>query len=251
MIFKITPAGVLTVLYSFCTVGNCADGIAPEATLAQGSDGNFYGSTTGGGADSRGTIFQLTPAGQLTTLYNFCSQGGNNCTDGYGSSGLIQATDGNFYGTTSERGENNEGTLYKITSGGAFTTVYDFCAKTDCADGASPLAGVIQDTNGTLYGTTSTDGIDGHGIVFSFSVGLGPFVKTLPVAAKVGATIGILGTDLTGATTVTFNGTTAKFNVVSKTLIEAKVPSGATTGTIEVQLPGGTLSSNVPFIVLQ
>jgi len=250
VVFKITPAGALTVLYSLCTVGNCADGISPEATLAQGSDGNFYGSTTAGGANSRGTIFQLTPTGQLTTLYNFCSQGGNECTDGYGSSGLIQATDANFYGTTEAAGGNGEGTIYKIISSGAFTTLYNFCSKTDCADGATPFAGVIQDTNGTLYGTTSTDGVTGGGIAFSFAVGLGPFVETLPVAAKVGATIGILGTNLTSPMSVTFNGTTASFKLVSASLIEAKVPSGATTGIVQVQLRSGTLSSNKPFIVL-
>jgi hypothetical protein len=87
--------------------------------------------------------------------------------------------------------------------------------------------------------------------VFSLSVGLGPFERTNPVAGKVGSNVGILGTNLTGATGVKFNGTETAFRVVSSTFIEAKVPSGATTGTVQVQLPGGTLSSNVLFVVLR
>ena len=89
------------------------------------------------------------------------------------------------------------------------------------------------------------------GTIYSLSVGPGPFVKTNPAAGKVGAAVGILGTNLTGATDVKFNGTATAFRLVSKTLIEAKVPSGATSGKVTVQLPGGTLSSNAPFIVLR
>jgi uncharacterized protein (TIGR03437 family) len=82
-------------------------------------------------------------------------------------------------------------------------------------------------------------------------VGLGPFVKTLPAAAKVGAEVGILGNNLTGATSVTFNGVLAQFTVRSPTLIVAHVPTAATTGTVQVTLPGGTLSSNLSFYVLK
>jgi uncharacterized repeat protein (TIGR03803 family) len=108
----------------------------------------------------------------------------------------------------------------------------------------------LQGTDGNFYGTTSSGGIAGDGTVFRLSMGLGPFVETNPVAAKVGKKVGILGTNLTGATSVTFNGTAAAFKVHSQTLIVAEVPSGATTGTVQVQLPSGTLSSNVPFVVL-
>jgi hypothetical protein len=88
-----------------------------------------------------------------------------------------------------------------------------------------------------------------NGTVCSLSVGLGPFVKALPTAAKVGAQVEILGTNLAGAIRVTFNGTPANFAVISSTLIKAAVPTGATTGTIEVTTPSGTLSSNVAFQV--
>lgn len=87
------------------------------------------------------------------------------------------------------------------------------------------------------------------GTVYSLSLGLGPFVKTVPVAAKVGTAVGILGTNLTGATSVTFDGTLAVFTVASPTLITTSVPKGASTGTVQVVTPGGTLQSNVPFYV--
>jgi uncharacterized protein (TIGR03437 family) len=87
--------------------------------------------------------------------------------------------------------------------------------------------------------------------VYRLSVGLGPFVEPQRTSGKVGAIIKILGTDLTGATRVTFNGTAAAFTVVSASLITATVPAGATTGTVQVITPEGTLSSNVPFRVLQ
>ena len=88
------------------------------------------------------------------------------------------------------------------------------------------------------------------GTVFSLSVGLGPFVETQPTYGKVGAVVKILGTDLTGATSVSFNGTAAAFTVVSTSEITTTVPAGATSGTVQVVTPSGTLSSNVPFRVL-
>jgi uncharacterized protein (TIGR03437 family) len=85
--------------------------------------------------------------------------------------------------------------------------------------------------------------------VFRLSVGLGPFVKMLPRSGKIGTTVRILGTDLTGATKVSFNGISATFSVARSSEIAAAVPAGATTGTVQVVTPGGTLSSNVPFRV--
>jgi len=167
---------------------------------------------------------------------------------------LIQANDGNFYGTTWQGGTNSEGTMFKVTPGGALTTLYRFCAQSNCVDGRSPQAALIQDTNGNLYGTTTYGGTssacsDGCGTVFSLSVGLGPFVEMEPTSARVGSSIRILGTNLVGATGVTFNGTPAAFIVESGSFIEATVPAGATTGTVQVVTPSRTLSSNVPFRV--
>ncbi len=138
------------------------------------------------------------------------------------------------------------GSIFKITSGGTLTTLHSF----NGADGDNVSDGLVQDTNGTFYGTTQFAGANGYGTVFSLAVGLGPFVKTVPTSGKVGAAVKILGTNLTGATNVSFNGTTAVFKVVSSSLITTTVPAGATTGTVQVVTPGGTLSSNVPFRVL-
>jgi uncharacterized repeat protein (TIGR03803 family) len=109
----------------------------------------------------------------------------------------------------------------------------------------------MQATNGDLYGTTAAGGTHKGGTVFQFSVGLGPFVKTLPITGEVGASVTILGTDLTGATSVTFDGTVAAFTVDSASAITTTVPAGASTGTVEVTTPSGTLSSNVAFSVIQ
>jgi uncharacterized repeat protein (TIGR03803 family) len=113
-----------------------------------------------------------------------------------------------------------------------------------------PHTGIVQATSGNFYGTTNNGGANGYGTAFSLSVGLGPFVKTLPASGKVGAAVTILETDLSGATSVTFNGTAATFTVNSTgTAISTTVPTGATTGTVQVVTPSGTLSSNVPFRV--
>jgi uncharacterized repeat protein (TIGR03803 family) len=96
-VFKITPSGTLATLHSFCMQSGCPDGEFPQTGLVQARDGNFYGTTILGGAYGNGTIFKMTPAGAITTLYNVCSQSG--CPDGnYLYAGLTQATDGNLYG---------------------------------------------------------------------------------------------------------------------------------------------------------
>jgi len=134
------------------------------------------------------------------------------------------------------------------------TTLYSFCSQSGCTDGQLPYAGLVQGTDGKLFGTTNQGGSNcvpsgGCGTIFSLSIGLGPFVKTLPQSGQVGQVIEILGTDLTGATSVTFNGTPARFTVDARTEITATVPTGATTGRIQVTTPGRTLRSAGPFVV--
>jgi len=244
-VFKITGGGALTTLHRFCAKSGCPDGQAPYAGLTLATNGNFYGTTPFGGAyDDNGTVFEITPAGKLTTLYSFCSQTG--CPDGQGPyAGLIQGTDGNLYGATSSGGGEGYGSLYNITLSGVLTTILSF----DNTDGAEPDGTLIQATNGDFYGTAFEDGAHGYGTVFGLSVGLGPFVETLPTSGKVGAAVKILGTDLTGATNVSFNGTAAIFKVVSSSEITTTVPAHATTGTVAVMTPMGLLSSDVPFKV--
>jgi uncharacterized repeat protein (TIGR03803 family) len=245
-VFSITPNGNLTTLHSFERV----DGAFPFGALAQGTDKNLYGTTYQGGVTDVGTVFEVSPSGSVTTLYSFCSQ--THCTDGeYPQTALIQATDGNLYGTTQGGGIRGNGTVFKITPGGRLTTLYRFCLDGgSCSDGSGPVAVPVQATDGTFFGTTQSGGINSDGTVFSLSVGLAPFVETQPTSGKLGASVKILGTNLTGATSVTFNGTPAVFEVVSSSFITTTVPAGATTGKVQVVTPGGTLTSNVPFRVL-
>jgi uncharacterized repeat protein (TIGR03803 family) len=126
---------------------------------------------------------------------------------------------------------------------GSFETLYSFTSP-----GGSSWAGLLQATNGTFYGTT-IGATNDFGTVFSLSTGIGPFVETLPAAGSVGTGVTILGNGLTGATSMTFNGTAATFTVVSATEITTAVPTGATTGTVEVTTPSGIFYSNLPFQV--
>ena len=169
-IFKISPSGQLTTIYSFCSQATCPDGYGPIGTLVQGSDGDFYGMTAYGGANSPptsntanggGTIFKITPSGQLTTLYSFCSNYNAQtgiCTDGsldYPSShdGLIEGNDGNLYGTTFYGG-NGSGTIFRITPSGTYTVLHDFCSLKNCPDGSLPMDSLLQGSDGNFYGVT-------------------------------------------------------------------------------------------------
>ncbi|HEV2397766.1 MAG TPA: choice-of-anchor tandem repeat GloVer-containing protein [Candidatus Sulfotelmatobacter sp.] len=245
-VFEISSAGKLTTVYNF-GAGTSPGG--PYAGIIQGSDGNFYGTTAGGGTTSFGTVYKLVGK-KLTTLYNFCSQPG--CADGnYSYAGLIQATDGNFYGTTGS-GVNPGGTVFEITPSGVFTTLYTFCSQANCADGSDPYGGLLQATDGNFYGTTLQGGEQNqYGTVFKLSTGLGPFVQSVTTSGKVGAAVTILGTNLTGSTAVNFGAASASFTVNSTgSAITTTVPSGATTASITVTTPSGTLKSNATFKVI-
>ncbi len=248
-IYEITAAGAFKTVYSFA--GAPSDAANPEAGLIQASNGNFYGTTYAGGSDFVGTVYEMTPAGQVLILGSF------NFADGVSAyAGVVQGADGNFYGTTYSGGANFQGNLYQATPSGTITNLYSFCSQSGCADGQYAQGGLVQSTNGMFYGVTVYGGAAsevcalGCGTVYSLSMGLKPFVSTLPGSGRVGQQIAILGNKLTGATAVAFNGTTATFTVKSGTLILATVPTGATTGTVKVTLPVGTLASNVPFRVL-
>ena len=155
-IFRITPDGRLTTLYSF----NGTDGDLPWAELIQATNGDFYGTTWQGGTYNGGTIFKITSASTLTVLYNFCAL--DHCPDGTGPKALIQATDGNFYGTTvgggAFGGVGRAGTVFKMTPAGIVTTLYSFCSLLNCTDGKGPSGALTEGTDGNLYGTTSAGG---------------------------------------------------------------------------------------------
>ena len=244
--FQITPSGEFKTLYSFCSENDCADGRYPIAGLVEASDGYLYGTTEyGGGYGPYGTVFKISTDGELTTLYRFCPESG--CADGsLPVAPLIQATDGNLFGTTANGGTANVGTIFEITPDGGFTSLHSFSHA--ATNGVNHLAPLVQDTNGTFYGTTQLgEGYDVGGTIYSLSLGLGPFITTEPVSGDAGSAVTIRGTNLSSATSVTFHGTKAAFKVVSASEITTTVPSGASTGTVDVVTPSGTLSSNVPF----
>ena len=162
-VFRITSAGTLTTLYQFSGF----DGANPVAGLVQGSDGNFYGTASASGMitncyGSCGTVFKITSAGTLTTLHSFGDP--PNGTDPVGS--LVQGSDGNFYGTTWYGVTNGAGTVFKITSAGTFTTLYQFSGP----DGSGPVGSLVQGSDSNFYGTTSQGGTNncsgGCGTVF-------------------------------------------------------------------------------------
>lgn len=144
-VFRVTPAGVETALWSF---GSAGDGASPQAALIQASDGNFYGTTTGGGTNRAGTAFRLTPAGVETVLWSF---GGAHGEGANPVSGLIQASDGSFYGTTMNGGAQGSGTVFRLTPAGSEAVLWSFGGT---GDGAYPQAGLMQASDGNFYGTT-------------------------------------------------------------------------------------------------
>jgi len=180
-VFKLIPnsdgSWTESVLYSFCSLTNCADGGTPAAGVIFDGAGNLYGTTTYGGnsgsgycAGSCGVVFELVPNADgswaESVLYNFCSL--SRCVDGSDPQGVIFDPAGNLYGTTLTGGSSSAcyiygcGTVFKLTpgSGGSWTqsVLHSFCSFTNCSDGKLPFASVIVDGAGTLYGTTFQGG---------------------------------------------------------------------------------------------
>ena len=166
-IFKMTAAGKVTNFDNVFGGTNDVDGFAPVAPPVQGMDGNFYGMTSYGGnrgictyGDAGcGVIYRITPSGKVfKVIYTFNQTNGANPDDA-----LVLGTDGNFYGTTVLGGSvgtsfKNSGVVFKVTPSGKYTQLYAFCAQTNCTDGANPLGGLVQATDGNFYGTTEYGG---------------------------------------------------------------------------------------------
>jgi uncharacterized protein (TIGR03437 family) len=219
-LFKMTPTGALTTLYTFCSLTNCADGANPTGGLIQGQDGNLYGTTGGGGSGRGGTIFQLTLAGKLTTLYNFCSQSG--CADGRGPTGtLYQSSDGTLYGTTNGGGTTNYGTVFSFQLG----------------------PGVPKILTGGIVNAASYAQSNGAGNPVAPGALVAMFTSPLSAQAANFSTA-TLPPSL-GGVSVTFNGITAPMVSVSPTgeypYISAQVPFGV--------LPAGQASGTIPVVI--
>jgi uncharacterized repeat protein (TIGR03803 family) len=242
-VFEFTSGGTLEALYNF----SGTNGREPESQLVQEPNGEFIGTTLYGGTDSAGEVFRIHAATQsFKVLKDFDVKNGAEPTDG-----LILATDGNYYGTSTTGGNATEdGTVFQMTSAGKLTTLVKFNGH----DGGGPMGGLVQYTTGVFYGVTAGGGTSkncfgGCGTVFGVNLGLAPFVKLLAATGSVGATIIILGNNLSSATGVSFNGKAAVFTPQTDTYLTAVVPSGAKTGEVTVTLPSGTLTSSMNFTV--
>lgn len=191
-VVKITPAGQLTVVYSFpfdSSNSTAPNGMYSEAGLLQGPDGNFYGTTVAGGTEGTnfcvngqifgcGTIFKLTPSGTLTVLHDFC--GGYGCTGGLATDGVLPlgrlaiGPDGNLYGTTQQGGYYdgiyNQGTIFRISLSGAYSILHLFTGGTGTGDGENPIAGLTLGSDGNFYGTTEWGGTSLLGTVFKMNL---------------------------------------------------------------------------------
>jgi uncharacterized repeat protein (TIGR03803 family) len=253
VVYKITASGKLTVIYNF----DLTHGGAPFGPLVQGSDGNFYGTTSQGGAPRYGVVFKITTAGKLTVLHGL-----NGTTDGYAPiAGLVQASDGNFYGTANQGGNSTNctggcGTIFRISpiTPYPYKSVHDF----DGTTGQFPQVTLIQHTNGILYGDTQEGGtgnvnpcsVGVCGVFYSLNDSLPAFVSLLPTSGKVGRTIGILGQGFSSSSVVKFDGVQAtSVKRTGTTFLSVTVPSGALTGSVTVTTGATTLTSNKTFRV--
>jgi len=239
VIFKMTPAGHLVWVHNFTGT----DGAVPYGPIIQARDGNFYGTTKSGGSSGYGVVYKITPAGVYKVLFNF------NATAGPGTNpyaGLVQATDGKFYGAT--WAGSSGGKLYRITSAGGLT--YSILHPFTTTTGQSPFVSLFQNTNGILYSDTHTGGTVSFGVAYSLNVGLHPFVALLTTSGKAGQVIQILGNGLTGTTGVKFGTGSASFTKVSDTYMTAVVPATGTTGAVTVATLSGFRVSSKTFRVL-
>jgi uncharacterized repeat protein (TIGR03803 family) len=168
-VFQLSPSGdgnwQETVLHSFNLDGT--DGAYPWSSMIFDPSGNLYGTTTGGGTDGRGTVFQLTQNGNgdwtENVIYSFHNAGG----DGFVPDGLIFDASGNLFGNANEGGAFFNGAVFELSPSGNGTWIekvlYSFCALSNCADGATPVGNLIFDSAGNLYGTTQAGGAYGMG----------------------------------------------------------------------------------------
>ncbi|MGP0018593.1 MAG: choice-of-anchor tandem repeat GloVer-containing protein [Candidatus Sulfotelmatobacter sp.] len=233
-VFKLTPGGTLTTLYNFCSQPACADGQSPFGGVIQGNDGNFYGATADGGAYGYGTVFKITPAGELTTLYSFPSYA-------FANTALVEGNDGNFYGTTESGGANGYGTIFRVTTTGRLTILHSFSGP----DGKSPHTALTLGSDGNFYGTTSTGGAndptlcEGVGCGTIFKITLRGLLTTLySFCAKSGCTDGQWPTgDLVEGSDGNFYGTNQAGGAFGYTCVLGSC------GTVFKITPQGTLTT--------
>jgi uncharacterized repeat protein (TIGR03803 family) len=214
------------------------EGGAPFGPLLQGVDGKLYGTTSGGGSGSGGTLFQMSTAGKIVVLVNFSTT--NEANGATPFSGVVQGSDGFLYGVASVGGANGLGTLFKVSTTGAnFTVLHSFAT----ADGDTPLSTPLLHTNGKIYGLTSHGGSHTvYGVFYSFDNGLKPFTEQFVFySGKVNDKVTLLGQGFSNATGVKFGSGAGSFVASTDAYMTATVLAGATTGPITVLEPAGNL----------
>ena len=241
-VFKLTAAGVATVLYRF----DDEHGHFPHGGVIQGSDGNLYGTTIYGGlvgAVGDGVVYKLTLKGQITLLHHFDASTPEGQAEGYWPyAGLVQGSDGNFYGATQRGGEQDVGALFRLTPSGEYTVLASF----DNAPGHYPHTTPLLHTNGKVYGLSDSNTSTSCGTLYRLDAGAPSFVAAIPSAAKAGTTVGLLGA-LGGTSAVTFNGVNASFSGSGGYYRKAVVPPGPATGPLAVATSAGPLQTLKPF----
>jgi len=239
-IFQYTPTSkAFKTLFSFHTE------FSPWGPLMQGVDGALYGTTSTGGTGSGGTLYKITTAGVYKVLVNFVVSSANGSSP---FAGVVQGSDKFLYGVASTGGANGQGVLYKVsTTGSGFNVLHDFITAT----GDTPLSTPLLHTNGIIYGLTAHGGtLVPNGVFYSMNVGLKEFVAPVVLhAAKVGASVELLGQGFNTATGVQFGAGAGGLTIVNDTFATAKLKTGATTGLITVQEPGGNLTTLQNFKV--
>lgn len=236
-VYKIVGTKV-TTLFNF----DGAHGSFPIGGLVEGADGELYGTTTAGGGTNAGVIYKITKAGVLTIVVSFDNV---HTANGYQTyAGLVAGNDGNLYGATIWGGQFGDGVIFKLTTSGTYSVLYNFDGPHTDGAYATPM----QHTNGSLFGLNIRGGALGDGGIYSLADGIAPFVSLVETLGPVGKKVGILGQGFSGATSVTFNGAPASFKVTSDTFMTATVPSGET-GIVTVNASGGTLFSRQIFKV--
>jgi len=229
-VFQVTPAGTFTTLVSF----NGANGSHPSATLVQGSDGSFYGTTTSGGTNgNNGTVYQVTPAGALSTMVYF-----NGTNGSYPTAGLVQGSDSNFYGTTVGGGASGVGTVFQVTPAGVLTTLISFSKS----NGAAPLAALVQGSDGNFYGTTSLGG----NLVFNNGAGFGTVFK-MTSAGVLTRLVSFTGANGSYPSAGLVQGTNGNFYGTAEYGGNLGLNAGYGFGTVFQMTTNGTLTTLVSF----
>jgi uncharacterized repeat protein (TIGR03803 family) len=242
-VFAVTTAGLLKTLYSF----NDPTGAVPYGPILQSADGNFYGTASVGGTLGAGVVYKMTPAGVYSVLHNF-----DNATRANGitpTTGVVQGSDGWLYGVTSGGGASLSGVIFKIKTDG---TLYAVIHSFDGAHGQTPYSQPLLHSNGKIYGLTYQGGTHNDGVLYSLANSLKTFVQPIVLkGAKVGASVQLLGQNLSTTTAVTFGTGPATFTLGANGFMVVHPSAGANTGVITVkEAGGGTLVSPLKFKII-